>query len=65
MFLRTTEWTGREFVSELVHKAAGWFLEYQLMLEDPEIEVMTSEGIASSAEFDERLTLLAQRDETP
>jgi hypothetical protein len=58
-FLLTTGWTGRELVSELVYKASGWFLEYQLMNGDPDVDVMTSEGIASSNIFDQRLAALA------
>ena len=65
IFLFPTAWTGRELVGELVHKAAGWFLEYQLMIEDPEIEIMTSAGIASSEIFDERLAALAVRSRSP
>jgi len=60
LFLLTTAWTGRALVSELIFKAAGWFLEYRLMMEDPEVDVMTSAGIASSDEFDERLAAMAE-----
>lgn len=61
LFLDNYDWTGREFVSELVHKAAGWFLEYHLMKEDPDVKVMTSRGIACCDSFDSNLETLAAK----
>jgi hypothetical protein len=45
-------WTGRDAVTELVAKAAGWFIEYQLM-EEGLVEAMTINGICSDPSRDD------------
>jgi hypothetical protein len=47
-------WTGVELAAELVVKAAGWFLEFQLMTRGA-IRAMTPGGIASNDELDHLL----------
>lgn len=45
------DWTGRDHASELVRKAAGWFLEY-LLLTDGRIDAMTTAGIVEDDSSD-------------
>lgn len=46
-----SDWTGEEPCSELVVKAAGWFIEY-LLVERGCVEAMTEQGIVSSDALD-------------
>jgi hypothetical protein len=45
-------WTGRDPAADLVAKAAGWFIEYQLM-EAELVEAMTINGICSDPSLDD------------
>ena len=45
-------WTGRDSATELVVKAAGWFIEYRLM-EEKLVEAMTINGICSDPSRDD------------
>lgn len=45
------DWTGHELTSELIVKAAGWYLEY-LLLRANKIEAMTVAGIATDDQLD-------------
>lgn len=49
-----SDWTGADTAADLVVKAAGWFLEYQLM-EASTIASMTEHGIAGDASLDHLL----------
>ena len=54
------QWTGRESVVELLLKAAGWRIEYALMLRDA-IPSMTINGIVVDPQHDELITEVASR----
>lgn len=52
------DWTGRDYVCELVRKAAGWYLEY-LLLTDGRVDAMTVAGIVDDDSRDGLLAPLA------
>jgi hypothetical protein len=51
-------WTGRDSVVELLLKAAGWRVEFELMRRGV-IEAMTINGIVEDPQFDDLLTGIA------
>lgn len=51
LFQNFTDWHPSNTAADLVPKAAGWFLEY-LLIVDNAVEQMTVEGIARSDELD-------------
>lgn len=51
MFQSAAAWDGTGTASSLVIKAAGWFLEYLLMI-DGVVEAMTESGVVSDASLD-------------
>jgi hypothetical protein len=60
LFQNDSAWTGRDSVVELLLKAAGWRVEFELMRLDA-IEAMTINGIVEDPQLD---YLLAERGAT-
>jgi hypothetical protein len=55
LFQSASDWSGRDTAADLVVKASGWFLEYQLM-EAGLIERMTVNGIVNDPVHDHLFT---------
>lgn len=65
LFQDAATWTGRDSVVELLLKAAGWRVEFELMRRGT-IEAMTINGVVEDSQFDHLLAEIAtgERDTT-